>query len=149
MTNVSVSNEAQKNWPGKGFQINENKNYESAMMCWESLEDSEQEERMRKMIGRDEEMNNDKEKKDDEKDDEEHDESTVYTGNRLKIPVEELKLGVDDDASTLATQETLVKNLVYITNIQEESESITKMHEVMVRIQVNRMTRNLLQELVL
>ena len=149
MTNVSVSNEAQKNWPRKCFQINENKNYESAMMCWESLEDSEQEERMRKMIGRDEEMNNDKEKKDDEKDDKEHDESTVYTGNRLKIPVEELRLGVDDDASTLATQETLVKNLVYITNIQEESESITKMHEVMVRIQVNRMTRNLLQELVL
>ena len=35
-------------------------------------------------------------------------------------------MGVDDDASTLATQETSVKNLVYITNIQEESESITK-----------------------
>ena len=41
-------------------------------------------------------------------------------GNRLKIPVEELKLGVDDDASTLATQETSVKKLVYIMIIQEE-----------------------------
>ena len=47
-------------------------------------------------------------------------------GNRLKIPVEELKLGVDDDASTLDTQETSVKNLVYIMNIQEESKGITK-----------------------
>ena len=67
-------------------------------------------------------MNDDKEKQDDEMDDEEHIKSTVYTGNQLKIPVEELKLGVDDDALTLATQETLVKNLVYITNIQEEKQ---------------------------
>ena len=96
------------------------------MMCWESLEDSEQEERTRKTIGRDEEMNDDKEKQDDEKGDEEHVESTVYTGNQLKIPVEELKLGVDDDALTLATQESSVKNVVYITNIQEESKSIRK-----------------------
>ena len=52
-------------------------------------------------------------------DDENHIQRTVYTGNQLNIPVEELKLGVDDDASTLTTQETSVKNLVYITNIQE------------------------------
>ena len=71
-------------------------------------------------------MNNDKEKQKDEKDDEEHVKSTVYTGNQLKIPVEELKLGVDDDVLTLATQETSVKNLVYIMNIQEESKGITK-----------------------
>ena len=51
------------------------------MMCRESLEDSEQEEKMRKTIGRDKEMNDDKEKQDDEKDDEEHVESTVYTGD--------------------------------------------------------------------
>ena len=50
-------------------------------------------------------------------DNEEHVESTVYIGNRLKIPVEELKMGVDDDALTLVTQETLVRYLVYITNI--------------------------------
>ena len=123
---VSVSSEAQKNWPRKRFQINENKNYKSAMMCWESLEESEQEERTRKTIGQDEETNDDKEKQDDEKDNEEHAESTIYTGNRLKIPVEELKLGVDDNPLTLTTQETSVKNLVYIMNIQEESKSITK-----------------------
>ena len=51
------------------------------MMCWESLEDSEQEERMRKMIGGDKEMNDDKEMQDNEKDDEEHAKGTVYTGN--------------------------------------------------------------------
>ena len=51
MTSVSVSSEAQKNWPRKHFQINKNKSVKSAMMCWESLEDSEQEERMRKTIG--------------------------------------------------------------------------------------------------
>ena len=33
-------------------------------------------------------------------------------------------MGVDDDASTLATQENLVKNLVCITNIQEERQGI-------------------------
>ena len=52
-------------------------------------------------------------------DNEKHIQCTVYTGNRLNIPVEELKLGVDDDALTLTTQETSVKNSVYITNIQE------------------------------
>ena len=46
-----------------------------------SLKDSEQEEKTKKTIGRDEETNDDKEKQDDKMDDEEHVESTVYTGN--------------------------------------------------------------------
>ena len=121
MKSASVTSKVQKNWSRKHFQIDENKNYKSAMMCWESLEDSEQESRKRKTIGHDEETNDDKEKHDDEMDDEEHIHSTVYTGNRLKIPVEELKMGVDD-TSPLATQETPVKNSVYITNIQEEKQ---------------------------
>ena len=62
----------------------------------------------RKMTSQDEETNNEK-----------HIKHTVYMENRLNIPVEELKFGGDDDTSTLATQDTLVKNLVYITNIQE------------------------------
>ena len=78
------------------------------------------------MIGQDEVMNDDKEKQDDEMDDEEHIQSTVYTANQLNIPVEELKLGEDNDASTLTTRETLVKNLVYITNIQEEKQGTMK-----------------------
>ena len=64
---LSVSSEAQKNCPRKCFQINENKSVESTMMCWESLEDSEQEERTRKTIGQDKEMNNDKEKQKDKR----------------------------------------------------------------------------------
>ena len=96
------------------------------MMCWENLQDSEQEAKTKKMIGQNKETNDDKEKQDNEMDDEEHVKSTVYTGNQLKIPVEELKLGVDDDALTLATQETLMKNLVYITNIQAERQCIIK-----------------------
>ena len=80
MKSVSVSSEVQKNWPRKRFQINKNKSVKSAMMCWENLEDSEQEAKTKKIIGRDKEMNNDKEKQDDEMDDEEHVESTVYTG---------------------------------------------------------------------
>ena len=40
--------------------------------------------------------------------------------------MEELKLGVDDNALTLTTQETSVKNLVYIMNIQDERQGIMK-----------------------
>ena len=78
---LSVTSKAQENWSRKCFQIDENENYESAMMCCESLEDSEQESGKRKMIGRDEETNNDKEKQDNEMDNKEHIQSTVYTGN--------------------------------------------------------------------
>ena len=35
-------------------------------------------------------------------------------------------MGADNNTSTLATQETLVKNLVYITNIQEGKLGTTK-----------------------
>ena len=38
---------------------------------------------------------------------------------QLNKPVRELRLGVDDDASTLATQENLARKLVYITNMPE------------------------------
>ena len=116
----SVSWEAQKNWPRKGFQTNEYEGVESAMMCCEKMEDSAQEKQIRKTIGQDKDTNDDKDKQNNEEANEEHVKSTVHTGNRLKIPVEELKLGVDDNASTLTTQETLVKKFVYIMNIQEE-----------------------------
>ena len=52
-------------------------------------------------------------------DDKTHTKCIANMGNQLNIPVDELKLGADDDTSTLATQETLAKNLVYITNIPE------------------------------
>ena len=54
MKSISVTSEAQKDRPRNRFQIDKNKNYESAMMCWEQ---------------------------DNEMDDEEHIQHTVYTGN--------------------------------------------------------------------
>ena len=37
-----------------------------------------------------------------------------------------MQLGADDDASTLATQETFAKDLVYITNIPDRKMDRTK-----------------------
>ena len=96
------------------------------MMCWESLDDSEQARKKRKTIGQDEETNDDKEMQADKMDDEKHIKHTIYIGNQLNILVEELKLGADDNTSTLTTQETLVKKLVYISNIQEGKLGTTK-----------------------
>ena len=106
---ISDTSKAQKDWPRKRFQIDENEPYESAMMCLESLDESEQESKKRKMIGQDKEMNDDKEMQADEMDDTKHIKHTAYMGNQLNIPVEELKLGVDNNALTLAIQETSVK----------------------------------------
>ena len=86
---------------------------ETAMMCRESLDDSEQASKKRKTHAQDDETNN----KADDMDDKTHTKHTTNMGRHLNIPVHELRLGADDDASTLATQETLAKNLVYITNM--------------------------------
>ena len=93
--------------------------YKSAMMCWESLDDSEQASKKRKTHGQDTEMHDDKEIQADEMDDKLHTKHTANTGDQINIPVYELKLGPDDNMLTLATQETSAKNLVYITNIPE------------------------------
>ena len=90
---------------------------ETAMMCWESLNDSEQASKKRKTHAQDDETNNKDNKMDDKT-------PTVpkHTTNMVKhlnIPVGELRLGADNDASTLATQETSAKNLVYIRNMPE------------------------------
>ena len=76
-------------------------------------------------------------------DDKTHTKPTANMENQLNIPVDELKLGADNDASMLATQETSAKNLVYITNIPEDKLGTTKMYEIRVRTLANRMTRNL------
>ena len=60
-TSESVSSKAQKNWPRKGFQTNEYEGVESAMMCWENLDDSAHEKQISKTIGQDEDTNDDKE----------------------------------------------------------------------------------------
>ena len=93
--------------------LDENDTYESAMMCWESPDDSEPTSKKRKMLSQEEATND----QDDEIDHKPHTKRTANTGIGSLIPVNDLQLGADDDASTLATQETLAKNLVYITNI--------------------------------
>ena len=59
---ISDESKAQKDWLRKCFQMNENGTYESAMMCWESLDNSEQASKKRKTNDQDAETNNDKEK---------------------------------------------------------------------------------------
>ena len=123
---ISDESKVQKDWPRICFQMDDKEPYESAMMCWESLDDSEQASKKRRMHGQDAETNDDEEMQADEMDDKTHIKHTVNTGNQLNIPVDELKFGADDDASTLATQETSAKNLVYITNIPEGKLGTTK-----------------------
>ena len=96
-------------------ELNEKESYKSAMMCWESLDDSEPTSKKRKTHSQDEATND----KANGMDDKMHIKCTTNTGTHLNIPVNDLQVGADDDASTLATKETLVKNLVYITNIPE------------------------------
>ena len=93
--------------------------YESAMMSWESLDDLEQASKKRKTHAQDAEMNDDKEIQADEMDNKTHTKCTANTGNPLNIPVDELRLGEDNDVLTLGTQETPSTNLVYIMNIPE------------------------------
>ena len=103
-------------------ELNNKEPYESAMMCWESLDDSEPTSKKRKTHALDEAPND----QIDEMNDKTHTNHTTDTGNILNIPVDDLLLGADDDMSTLATQETLAKNLVYITNIPEGKLDRTK-----------------------
>ena len=103
-------------------ELNEKEYYKSAMMCWESLDDSEPTSKKRKTHSQDEATND----KADEMDNKMHSKHTTNMGTQLNIPVDDLQLGADDDASTLATQETSEKNLVYITNIPEGKLDRTK-----------------------
>ena len=123
---ISDESKAQKDWPRKCFQMDEKEPYESAMMCWEILDDLEQASKKRKTNVQDAEMNHDKEIQADEMDDKMHTRRTANMGNQLNIPVDELKLGADNDASMLTTQETSAKNLVCTTNIPEGKLGTTK-----------------------
>ena len=102
--------------------LDENETYESAMMCWESLDDSEPTSKKRKMLSQEEATNDQA----DEIDSKLHTKRTANTGIGSLIPVNNLQLGADDDASTLATQVTLAKRLVYITNIPDGKMDRTK-----------------------
>ena len=98
-----------------GEKLDENAYRESAMMCWESLDESEPTSKKRKTLCQEEATNDPSDKIDDDP----HTQRTANKGVGSIIPVNDLQLGIDDDASTLATQETLSKNLVYVTNIPD------------------------------
>ena len=136
---ISEESKVQKDWPRKRFQMDEKEPNESAMMCWESLDDLEQASKKRKTHAQDTETN-----KADEMEDKTHTKRTANMGNQLTIPVDDLKLGADDDASTLTTQETSAKNLLYINNIPEGKLGTRKMYTIPVRTQANRTTRNVI-----
>ena len=113
----------------------------TAMMCWESLDESKQASKKQKTHTPDDETSG----KANEMDDKTPTMPTHTTtmAKHLNKPVGELRLGADNDASTLATQENPAKNLVYITNMSEGILETTKMYKIPVRTQLKRMTRNL------
>ena len=102
-----------------GEKLDKVEHFESAMMCWESLDESEPTSKKRKTLPQEEATN-------DQADEIDDDQRTANKGIGSHIPVNDLQLGADDDASTLATQETLAKNLVYITNIPDGKLDYTK-----------------------
>ena len=85
-----------------GEKLDENEYYESALMCWESLDESEPTSKKRKTLSQEEATNDQA----DEIDDDPHNQRTANKGVGSNIPISDLQLGTEDDASTLATQET-------------------------------------------
>ena len=90
---------------------------ETAMMCWESLDESKQASKQRKTHNQDDETSRNANEMDDKT-------PTMPThttplSKQLNKPVGELRLGADDDTSTLTTQENPAEKLVYITNTPE------------------------------
>ena len=65
----SDKSKAQKDWSRKRFPMDKNDIYESAMMCWESLDDSEKASKKRKTSGQDTETNDEREMQADKMDD--------------------------------------------------------------------------------
>ena len=86
-----------------GEKLDQNEHFESAMMCWESLDESEPTSKKRKTLPHGEATNDQA----NEIDEDLHNQRTANKGIGSIIPVNDLQLGADDDASTLATQETL------------------------------------------
>ena len=89
----------------------------TAMMCWESLDDSEQASKKCKTHDQDDETNNKNNKMDDKTPT--VPKRTTNMVKHLNTPAGELRLGAADDVSTLATQETSARYLVYVSNMPE------------------------------
>ena len=97
---------------------------ETAMMCWESFDDSEQASKKRKTHTQDDETSGKVNKMDDKTPT--MPTHTTTMAKHLNKPVGELRLGADNDALTLATQENPAKNLVYIMNMPEDTLETTE-----------------------
>ena len=100
------------------------KSNEAAMICWESLDDSEQASKKRKTYAQDDETNDKSNDMDDKAPT--MPKRTTSMVKYLNIPVGELRLGADDDTSTLATKETSAKKFLYIMNMPEGTLETTK-----------------------
>ena len=116
--------ELRKIWNGETPTKTSEETNKTAMMCWESLDDSEQASKKCKTHTQDNETS----RKANEMDEKTPTMPTRTTTvlKQLNKPVGELRLGADDDASTLATQENPAKKLVYITNMPEGTLETTK-----------------------
>ena len=93
---------------------------EVLMMCWENSESSLVEEPNKETDIQDGRADNELQKS---KDEEDRADSTLHTGNQLKILIKELSWGMEDDASMLNTQETAPQKLVYITNLEKDLQN--------------------------
>ena len=102
---------------GEPLQNPTKKPSETAMMCWENLDESEQASKKQKTRNHDDETSGNANKMDDKTPP--MPTHTTTMAKQLTKPVGELRLGADDDASTLATQDNPSKKLVYITNMPE------------------------------
>ena len=91
-------------------------NGESGMMCWESTENLAEEEPHREP---EKVANKLVETTEKQKHEEKHVEPTLYTGNRLKISIEEFSWEREGDGSTLGTEEPEQQEVVYITNLKD------------------------------
>ena len=118
-----IARKMNKNRTRKDFQVQEMMQDEVAMMCWENLDESQDKEPNKEVGSEDKRLDDDNEKQNYEEAHEENVESTVKnTGNQLEILIEEFNLGMQDNASTLTTQETSLKKSVYITNIKKQTD---------------------------
>ena len=90
-------------------------NVESAMMCWEPIENLEEEE---PRDGQEEKTNMLVETTEKQKHEEEHVRPTLITGNQLKTSIKEFSWEKEDDESTVKTEEPESGQLVYITNLE-------------------------------
>ena len=115
MKNKTIARMESKSRPETSKPTAESEKNKTVMMCWENLKDS---------LGKEPSKESDNkgkkpvEKMQKPKDEEEHVDSTLHTGNQLKISIKEFSWETEDDRSTLDTEETEQQQLMYIMNLK-------------------------------